>query len=116
MSEITNKQLRAMSDTALIRTIGSFIRHKRLEQNKTQAKLAIEAGINRTTLSLFENGVNCNLLTFIQLLRALKLLNMLNDFQVTQQFSPIQLAKLEKSQRTRARHTGKQVSKPKSDW
>jgi transcriptional regulator with XRE-family HTH domain len=116
MANLSNIQWSAMSDTALIKTIGSFIKQKRLDQNKTQAQLAQEAGINRSTLSLFENGINCNLITFIQLIRALKLLYMLQDFQVTRELSPIQLAKLEKSQRIRARRTGKKVSKPKSDW
>ena len=116
MSEITNKQWSAMSDTALIALIGSFVKHKRLEQNKTQLQLAKEAGINRATLSLFENGVNSNLITFIQILRALKILYMLHDFQVTKELSPIQLSKLEKSQRIRASRSEKQVPKPKSEW
>ena len=106
----------AMSDTALLGIIGSFVKQKRLEQNKTQAQLAEEAGINRTTLSLFENGVNSNMLTFIQVLRALKLLPMLAEFKVSRQMSPIQLAKLEKSQKIRAARTPRQVDKPKSDW
>ena len=115
MTDITNKQWTAMSNTALISIIGSFIKYQRLEQNKTQAQLAKEAGINRATLSLFENGENSNLITFIQLLRALKLLHILHEFEVTRELSPIQLAKLERSQRIRARHTGKKVSKPNSD-
>ena len=116
MSEIANNKWIAMSDTALLATIGSFVKHKRVEQNKSQAQLANEAGINRSTLSLFENGVSSNMLTFLQVLRALKLLPMLSEFQATRQLSPIQLAKLEKSQKIRAARTGKQVPKPKSDW
>lgn len=106
----------ALSNVALVSIMGAFIRHNRLEQNKTQAQLAEEAGINRSTLSLFENGESSNLLTFIQLLRALKLLHLLQEFQVTKQYSPIQLAKLEKSQRIRARRSGKKPLNPKSDW
>jgi DNA-binding XRE family transcriptional regulator len=87
-----------------------------LEQNKTQLQLAEEAGINRATLSLFENGVSSNLMTFIQLLRALKLLHLLQEFQVKQQISPLQLAKLEQSKRSRARSKNNKESKPKSDW
>lgn len=106
----------AMSDTALVSTLGAFIKHNRLEQNKTQAQLAEEAGINRTTLSLFENGESSNLLTFIQLLRALKLLYTLQQFEVKKQYSPIQLAKLEKSQRIRASRSNKRKTKPKPNW
>ena len=114
--DITNIQWSAMSDTALMKNIGSFIRHHRLEQNKTQSLLAEEAGINRSTLSQFENGLSSNLITFIQLLRALKLLPILHVFEVKQQVSPIQLAKLEQSKRIRASRKSKSGLNPKSDW
>lgn len=51
-----------MSDVTVLKTRGSFIKQFRLEQNKTQALLAEEAGINRVTLSLFENGMSSNLM------------------------------------------------------
>lgn len=116
MPEITNIQLTALSDAALLKTTGFFIKHHRLEQNKTQSELSAEAGINRTTLSLIENGESGNLLTFIQILRALKLLHLLQQFQVKQQISPIQLAKMEQSKRIRARHKRSDDQKSKSDW
>ena len=102
----------AMSNAAILKEIGAFIKQKRLEQNKTQSQLAEEAGINRTTLSLIESGAGITMITFIQLLRNLKLLNLLQDFQFKQQFSPIQLAKLERSQRIRARRLVKKTRKP----
>ena len=116
MTEKTNIQWAAMSDSALLKTIGFFIKHNRLEQNKTQAQLSTEAGINRTTLSLLENGESGNLLTFIQILRALRLLHLLQQFQVEQQFSPIQLAKLEHFKRIRARNKNSKNQNKKSDW
>ena len=74
----------------------------------------------RSTLSLFERGQNTSLLVFIQLLRALKLLNLLNGFQFRQQISPLQLARLEqkKKMKSRARHTGAGAKNKtaKSDW
>ena len=114
--DIGNKNLSAMSDPVLLKNLGSFIKQQRLEQNKTQLQLATEAGINRTTLSLFEKGENISLMIFIQLLRALKLLHLLDEFQTRQQISPIQLAKLEKSTRLRAVRAGKIIPKPKSEW
>jgi transcriptional regulator with XRE-family HTH domain len=116
MTEISNIQWAAMSDAALLKTIGFFIRRHRLDQNKTQFKLSAEAGINRTTLSLIENGESSNLLTFIQILRALKLLHLLQEFQVKQQISPIQLAKSEQSKRIRARPKSNKNQNNKSDW
>jgi len=116
MTDISDNNWIAASDSALMETIGSFIKHHRLQQNKTQDQLAKEAGIARSTLSLFEKGKNTSMFVFIQLLRTLKLLNLLQQFQVRQLISPIQLAKLEKSKRIRARRSDENKSTAKSDW
>ena len=118
MNEISYNEWIAPSDTALLETIGTFIKHQRLQQNKTQSQLAKEAGIARSTLSLFEKGENTTILVFIQLLRALKLLHLLQEFQVKPQLSPLQLAKIEQSKRTRARGTSTDRNKSAhpSDW
>lgn len=118
MTELSYINTQAASDTALIRTLGAFVKHHRVQQNKSQAQLAKEAGIVRSTLSLFENGENTSLLVFIQLLRALKLLNMLQQFEISQELSPLQLAKLEQSKKTRAgrKNTEDRKTEPKSDW
>ena len=117
MTEISYN-INAVSDTALIKSLGAFIKHNRLQQNKTQSQLAVEAGIVRSTLSLFERGENVSLLVFIQLLRALKLLDLLQDFQVRLELSPLELAKLEQSKRIRVRQKDpdKKTNEPKSDW
>jgi len=118
MTEISYTNIQAASDTALIRTLGAFVKHHRVQQNKSQAQLAKEAGIVRSTLSLFENGENTSLLVFIQLLRALKLLNILQQFEIVQELSPLQLAKIEQSKKTRAGRKNKEERnpEPKSDW
>ena len=116
MTDLSYIKWIAASDVSLIKNLGSFIKYNRLQQNKTQVQLSREAGIARSTLSLFEKGENTSLLVFIQLLRALKLLELLQAFQITRRISPIQLAKLEKSERQRARNKSDKESKPKSDW
>ncbi|MEI6678787.1 MAG: helix-turn-helix transcriptional regulator [Mariniphaga sp.] len=116
MTDISDKYLNAASDTSLMETIGAFIKYHRLQQNKTQNQLAKDSGIARSTLSLFEKGMNTSLLVIIQLLRTLKLLHLLNEFQVKLQISPIQLAKLEKTKRIRARRNVDKKSPTKSDW
>lgn len=118
MTELSDEYWRAASDIALIGSMGAFIKHNRLLQNKTQEVLAREAGIVRSTLSLCERGENISLLVFIQLLRALKLLPLLKEFRIRQQISPLTLAKLEQSKRKRARSKGTDRKKlsPKSDW
>ncbi|MEA1897218.1 MAG: helix-turn-helix transcriptional regulator [Bacteroidota bacterium] len=116
MTILSDKKWTATSDAAFLELIGSFIRHHRLQQNKTQSQLANEAGIARSTLSSLEKGENSSLITFIQILRTLKLLELLKEFQVKQQISPILLAKIEQLKKSRARLTDKSKSKPKSDW
>jgi len=116
MIDISNKIQSDISDPALMKRIGFFIRHHRLEQNKSQSQLAEEAGINRSTLSQFENGMNSNLLTFIQLLRALNMLQILDAFAIETQISPLQLARMDKLKRIRAGRREKGKNKPDSDW
>ena len=112
----SNMNCNAMSDSAILKVMGEFIKYHRLDQNKSQSQLAEEAGINRSTLSEFENGQRSNTITLIQLLRALDKLYILETFQVRNQPSPIQLAKLEQKKRKRASKTIKAGKQPKSDW
>ena len=116
MIDITNNLQQDISDLSLMKRIGSFIRHHRLEHNKSQSQLAEEAGINRSTLSQFENGMNSNLLTFIQLLRALNMIYILDAFIIETQISPLQLARMDKLKRLRAGRREKGKNKPESDW
>ncbi|MDP1623457.1 MAG: helix-turn-helix transcriptional regulator [Bacteroidales bacterium] len=97
-----------MSDSAIIDAIGEYIKHQRLEQNKTQARVAKEAGINRWTLSQIENGESITLNSLIQILRALDLLHLLNIFIVEEKFSPIEYARLKEKKRKRAGTTHKE--------
>ena len=116
MTDINNINTSAMSDNAIVETISAFIKHHRLEQNKTQTQLATEAGINRSTLVEFEKGQRANMITFIQLLRALNLLHVVKQFEIKQQLSPIQLAELDQSKRKRASKTKTPTKKTKSNW
>ena len=116
MTDNNDININAMSDNAIVETISAFIKHHRLEQNKTQSQLADEAGINRSTMVEFEKGQRANMITFIQLLRALNLLHVLKQFEIQQQLSPIQLAELEQSKRKRASKNIQSTKKPKSDW
>ena len=104
------------SDKALMAKLGIFIKQQRLQQNKTQKQLAYDAGINRSTLVDLEQGKRGTILTLIQVLRALNQLHIFNQFEVKQQISPIQLAKIEQAQRQRASKTKTPKQLPKSDW
>ena len=96
-----------MSDKALIEMIGAFIKHHRLNQNKTQNEISAAAGISRSTLSLLERGETVSLSTVIQVLRVLDLLYVMGVFEVKDQISPIEYAKLQRTKRRRARNQNK---------
>ena len=96
----------SMSDRALAGQIGAFVRHHRLEQNRTQDALAHAAGISRSTLSLLERGETVTLATLIQVLRVLDQLQVMEAFVVEKRISPLALARMQKDKRERAR--GKQ--------
>lgn len=102
MNAFSYKNWPSMSDKALMEFIGSFIKHHRLQQDRSQDSLAAEAGISRSTLSLLERGEPVTLPTLIQVLRALDMLHVLEAFTVEEQISPILMAKAEKYKRKRA--------------
>lgn len=103
----TNINWVAMNDRAIINAIGEYIKHVRLEQNKTQARVAKEAGINRWTVSQIEHGESITLSTFIQILRVLDMLNLLSVFTIEEKISPVQYAKLKEKKRLRAKSNKK---------
>jgi len=105
----------SMSDKVLAENIGTYIRHHRLEQNKSQETLAQAAGISRSTLSLLERGETVTLATLIQVLRVLDLLHIMEAFVVPKTISPLAMAKIEQEKRQRA--SGKKKDKMgKSNW
>ena len=117
MMEKSIKYWHAMSDPAILEQLGEFVKQTRLQQNKTQQQVAIAAGINRSTMVQIEKGAGGTLISFIQVLRALEQLQIFEHFEIKQQFSPLQLAKLEQNKRQRAStKKDSQNKKPKSDW
>ncbi|WP_100611397.1 helix-turn-helix domain-containing protein [Confluentibacter lentus] len=114
--ENTNTSWLSMSDKAIIAVIGNYIKQQRLNQNKTQTKIAEIAGINRWTLSQIENGEPISLISLVQILRALDLLNVFEVFKIQTQISPLELAKLEKQKRQRARSNTNADNQNTSEW
>ncbi|MGB0404265.1 MAG: helix-turn-helix domain-containing protein [Salibacteraceae bacterium] len=105
----------SMSDKALIKIIGEFIQHHRLNQNKSQSDIAEAANISRSTLSLLERGEKVNLNSLMQVLRVLELLHVMDAFKINNQISPIEYAKLQKNKRSRARKKDTN-SNQESEW
>ena len=107
----------SMSDKALGEIIGNFIKHHRLNLNKTQDEVSTAAGISRSTLSLLERGKKVTLSSLIKVLRVLDLLYVMDIFQVSNEISPMEYAKLQKAKRQRARNKNdKDNSKEDIGW
>ena len=115
MNDISYTKWLAMSDAALAKSIGTYIKHHRLEQNRTQGEVAESAGISRSTLSLLERGEIVTVSTLLQVLRVLDLLHIMNAFKIHDQVSPLELAKIEQKKRRRARNKKKE-DKSITDW
>lgn len=105
-----------MSDPAILEILGNFLQKTRLSQNKTQQMVSEAAGINRTTLVQIEKGRGGTLLTFIQILRALEQLRLLEMFEVKKELSPLRLAEIEMKMRQRARIKKASKNRPKNTW
>lgn len=118
MTDIPFANWSAMSDAAIEGSIGSFIRHHRMEQQQTQEQLATAAGISRSTLSLLERGETVTVATLIQVLRVLDQLHVLQAFHVQEKPSPLALARLQRQKRHRVRASAKNPGETndKPDW
>jgi transcriptional regulator with XRE-family HTH domain len=93
----------AMSDKALMESIGSFVKQHRLKQNRSQSDVSVAADISRSTLSLLERGERVSLNSLIQVLRVLDLLHIMGVFKTETEISPIEYARLQRMKRQRAR-------------
>lgn len=116
MTDISSTYWPSFTDQALSKQIGAFIRHHRLQQNKSQDVLSREAGISRSTLSLLERGETVTLSTLLQVLRVLDLLHIMNVFTIEKLVSPLAMLREEEQKRLRAGKKHKPVNKPQSDW
>ena len=108
-----------MSDEAIEREIGRFVKKHRQQQNRTQAQLAQAANISRSTLSLLERGESGNLKTLIQVLRVLDKLAVLEALRFEEVLSPLALAKAQHRSKERVRPvkaSKKTSTKKNSSW
>ena len=91
-----------MSDKAILSLLGVQLKQMRLNKNITQLQMSRMAGLSRSAISTMENDGNGSMISFVQMLRALGKLEILNHFVTEATVSPIQIAKLHGKQRQRA--------------
>lgn len=86
----------------VLREIGARLAQLRLQQNRTAAELAAEAGVGVRTLLRAESGENTSLETLVKVVRALGRLDAFDEFLPEPLVSPIQLAEDQVRERQRA--------------
>lgn len=90
------------TDEVVLAEIGERLRRTRLERNLSQVELADEAGVERKAVQRIEAGESVRLVSFVRVLRALGLLDVLDRLVPEPAPSPIELLKLHGRQRQRA--------------
>jgi len=96
-----------MSDKAIVYELGNRVKRSRLLKNYSQQELADRAGVGKSTLQKLEYGSSVTIKTFVQVLRALKQLDALENFIPEPGISPIELQKLNGKKRIRASRKNK---------
>ena len=107
----------SMSDPAIVKELCGILKQVRLQQNITQEQLAEKAGLSRSAISKMETGKSTvELLTVIQVLRALQQLHLLDAWKVTATLSPLLVAKLTTKGRLRASGSTSNTIKEGRGW
>lgn len=96
------KFINDLSDEAVLKEIGNRIAQYRLNQDKTQAALAQEAGVSSRTMARVEHGDSVQASSIIRILRALQLLENLDTLIPEPAVSPVQQLKMQGKRRQRA--------------
>jgi transcriptional regulator with XRE-family HTH domain len=91
-----------LTDEATLAALGTRLGRTRLERNLTQRELAEQAGVERKAIQRIEAGESVTLTSFIRVLRALGLLEALDQLLPEPVPSPIEQLKLRGRERRRA--------------
>ena len=108
-----------LTDEAVLAELGARLERTRLERNLTQRRLAEEAGVERKALQRAEAGESVKLTSFVRILRALGLLDGLDQLVPEPLPSPIELLKRHDHRRQRAsgeRRTRTRVDERPATW
>ena len=96
------KFINDLSDDAVLKELGNRIAQYRLNQDKTQAALAQEAGVSNRTMARAEHGYSVQSSSLIRILRALQLVENFDALIPEPAVSPVQQLKMQGKQRQRA--------------
>jgi len=83
--------------------LGKRLKQQRLQYNLTQNELSAKTGISRVSISKIERGSGANLSSILEIMRALHILDNIENLVPEQEISPIEMIKLKnKSKKQRA--------------
>lgn len=85
-----------LTDIAIVEHIGAKVKARRIAARITQKQLATDAGVSHSSLCSLEAGKNTSLLTLIAVLRALRSLDLLDNFLKQEEISPLVYAQMQK--------------------
>ncbi len=97
-----------LTDAAILQELGARLERRRIDANLTRAQLAEEAGISKRTLERIEAGRRTDLVMLVRSLRALKLVEGLENLVADRPQSPITLLKHKGRERKRVRRARSQ--------
>ncbi len=107
-----------LTDEALAQELGARIAAVRLSRNLTQAALAAQAGVSKSTVERLEQGTSASTMAaFLRICRALGLVDRLELMLPEPAPSPVEAAKLQGRQRMRAsRRKAAPQNGPNDGW
>lgn len=103
-----------LTDAAVLEELGSRVQHERLARNVTQARLAASAGVSLPTVQRVEAGCSVQLVSFLKVLRALGLIEQVEQLVPSPRVRPMELLVREGSERQRA--SSNAAPEPTKPW
>jgi len=94
-----------LTDAAVLHEFGDRLKRRRIDAGLTQARLAEEAGISKSTVERLEAGHSVDFAMLLRVLRVLKFLEALDQLVPDLPQSPLILLKSRGRVRKRAVHT-----------
>ena len=105
-----------MTDEAILEQLGERLAKRQIRLDLTQADLARQAGVGRSTVERMEAGHSTQMVSFVRVLRVLELLSPFMDAVPEPGLSPMQLIRNRHKVRQRASRKRDSPDEIAADW